>query len=510
VEFRVVEKKAVFFVGLLLCFVVTVAQAANTIYVDAASPNDPGSGTFEDPFRRVQDGINVALPGDTVLIMPGIYTGSGNYDLDPNGKSITICSSDPNDPDIIARTIIDPEQQGRGFYIHSEEDANCIISGLTIKNGYIYGNEGAGIYCSESDPTIANCILTDNYAEAGYGGAICCKDSNSLIENCVINGNSAYDGGGVECFDGSSPRLINCIISNNRATGNGGGVDCYYQCFPELTNCSLINNIAEPNGSSKGGGISLLSSSGANIKNSILWSNDANTGAQLYVEKSSASLSYCDIQGGISDVCSSNSNVIWGDGNIDTDPCFALFDPNGDPNLWDLHLQSSDGRWNSTFYRIDLNKDGIINLDEFAGLAGVWLEQGSMQEDIDNSGIVDWLDIGLFAQYYLANSFEDGWITDANTSPCIDRGDPNSDWSAEPWPNGKRINMGAYGGTNQASKSGNIADLNLDGVVNFFDLAQLGKLWGENQETIEDLDNNGTVDIGDLDILATNWLWEKQ
>ena len=39
------------------------------------------------------------------------------------------------------------------------------------------------------------------------------------------------------------------------------------------------------------------------------------------------------------------------------------------------------------------------------------------------------------------------WVMDANTSPCIDAGDPNSDWKAELWPHGKRINMGAYGGT---------------------------------------------------------------
>ncbi|MGB7582861.1 MAG: dockerin type I domain-containing protein [Sedimentisphaerales bacterium] len=36
--------------------------------------------------------------------------------------------------------------------------------------------------------------------------------------------------------------------------------------------------------------------------------------------------------------------------------------------------------------------------------------------------------------------------------------------------------MGAYGGTSQASKNGNIADLNVDGRVDFLDLAQLGNL----------------------------------
>jgi L-ascorbate metabolism protein UlaG (beta-lactamase superfamily) len=45
------------------------------------------------------------------------------------------------------------------------------------------------------------------------------------------------------------------------------------------------------------------------------------------------------------------------------------------------------------------------------------------------------------------------WVKDDVTSPCIDAGDPNSPVGQEPEPNGGRINMGAYGGTKEASKS---------------------------------------------------------
>ena len=45
------------------------------------------------------------------------------------------------------------------------------------------------------------------------------------------------------------------------------------------------------------------------------------------------------------------------------------------------------------------------------------------------------------------------WVKDDVTSPCIDAGDPNSPVGGEPAPNGGRINMGAYGGTAEASKS---------------------------------------------------------
>jgi hypothetical protein len=47
----------------------------------------------------------------------------------------------------------------------------------------------------------------------------------------------------------------------------------------------------------------------------------------------------------------------------------------------------------------------------------------------------------------------DVWILDRITSPCIDGGDPNVGTLEEPIPNGNRINMGAYGGTAQASLS---------------------------------------------------------
>ena len=46
------------------------------------------------------------------------------------------------------------------------------------------------------------------------------------------------------------------------------------------------------------------------------------------------------------------------------------------------------------------------------------------------------------------------WVLDEVTSPCIDAGDPTSEVGDEPLPNGGRVNMGAYGGTTEASRSG--------------------------------------------------------
>ena len=45
------------------------------------------------------------------------------------------------------------------------------------------------------------------------------------------------------------------------------------------------------------------------------------------------------------------------------------------------------------------------------------------------------------------------WIKDTQNSPCIDKGNPTSDYTNEPMPNGKRVNLGAFGNLSTASKS---------------------------------------------------------
>ena len=84
------KAKTLLIIGFILS-IASVSNADNIVYVDVNGPNDPGTGTFDDPFRRIQDALDVAIDGDIVEIQPGIYTADpNNYNLDPNGKSITI------------------------------------------------------------------------------------------------------------------------------------------------------------------------------------------------------------------------------------------------------------------------------------------------------------------------------------------------------------------------------------------------------------------------------------
>jgi PKD repeat protein len=64
------------------------------------------------------------------------------------------------------------------------------------------------------------------------------------------------------------------------------------------------------------------------------------------------------------------------------------------------------------------------------------------------------------------------WVNDSINSPCIDAGDPLSDYSNEPEPNGNRINIGPDGNTVYASKSELIAPVayfTADLTVKFID-----------------------------------------
>ena len=420
------------------------------IHVDDDALADPGpgepvlsdpyeDGSVEHPFDAVQEGIDAAVSGDTVLILAGTYTGDGNRDLDFKGKAITVRSAEPNDPSLV---IIDcnatEDDPHRGFDFHSYETPGSALEGLTVTGGY--HDQGGGIYCSDcARPTITNCTFREN--RASIGGGMYVESSPTLI-NCTFSDNSADGGGGLYNNGDASdcnPVLIDCTFSGNTATYNGGAVyNLGRRAKPTLTGCEFIgnrvseggggairNNISGSptlnnclfagNSAATFGGVIRNSNSGnTKLTNCTFSANSASNGAAFAATPDDGdSQSPCVLQvvncifrdGGdeIYNGDGSVTNVIFsnvqdsadrgpfpGAGNIDADPHFA------DPDSGNYHLMSEAGRW-----------------------------------DIDTQS----------------------WILDETTSPCIDSGDATMALGAEPAPNGGVINMGAYGGTVRASKS---------------------------------------------------------
>lgn len=391
-------------------------QWISTFFVDDDAANDPGPGDpnvsdpLEDgstshPFDSVQEAIDYAVPGNTVVVRAGTYTGNGKNGISFRGRAITVRSEDGPE-----NCIIDCRRSGRGFYFDSGEGPDSVLEGFTIANGYS-DYTGGGIRCwSDSNPSIVNCVLRDNLADK-YGGGMDNFFSSPTLINCSFIENSAKSGGGMY-NDSSNITLTNCIFIRNLAE-SGGGMYNDHESNPSLIGCTFIASVAQ-----YGGGIynrhksnpvlnnctfvRNLSQNGCalacdsreqkyqgrvRLTNSILWDG----GSEIWNnDGSTIRISYSNIWGGQAGLYDPRERIIWGQGNVNIDPLFADYE-NGD-----YHLKSQAGRWNP------LSKS---------------------------------------------------WVIDNVTSPCIDAGDPNSPLGDEPEPNGGRINMGAYGGTAEASKS---------------------------------------------------------
>ncbi|MBU1518656.1 MAG: S8 family serine peptidase [Planctomycetes bacterium] len=177
--------------------------------------------------------INAAVSGDTIILATGTYSLSeSNFDYSTiliNGKNITITSSAPDDPCIIAQTII----LGNGFTI-LDVDRTMTIEGVTIQDAHYYaGFLDCSATWAHSDPG------GDGYN--GFtilGGAMRLYNASPTIRNCrFINcsalGANGCDGSG-EAGDGgwagwAHGGAIGIDETSNPLVKNCNFIDCYVQ-----------------------------------------------------------------------------------------------------------------------------------------------------------------------------------------------------------------------------------------------------------------------------------------
>jgi hypothetical protein len=226
------------------------------------------------------------------------------------------------------------------------------------------------------------------------------EGSNCRLTGFVITAGRGEPGAAIRCSH-SSPTIANCLIVGNRSTGRSTAAVHCADSNAVFVNCTIADNCAGEHGA----GLVVVNSHVV-LANSIL---SGNVPGQVVVDGSELSVTYCDIESGWLPPSGSGSAA---PGNIDADPLFARrgswvrasnpkenLSPGDSQAVWlggDYHLKSQAGRWNAEGHT---------------------------------------------------------WVQDAVGSPCIDGGDPSSPVEAEPAPNGGIINMGAYGGTIEASKT---------------------------------------------------------
>jgi hypothetical protein len=342
------------------------------------------------PYTVTGD-IEVAK-GRTLTIEPGVSViFAGHFKLTV-GYRATLTALGTEEENIVF-TATDTDEGWFGLRFVSSDDED-ILEYCTIEHSK-KPRTGGGGYENIMGGAILCCSSWDSESEY-------LVSSSPTIDHCLIANNHAEYGGGIMLTDGSE-----AVITNNRIVDNSadvGGAAMYIAYGGGM----IANNvIAHNNSDILGGGIMNWLGYPSIINNTIVH----NRPSGLHLEMTP--LYPWDPDYGRPVL----NNIIWqneicmpdnvyeeeydirfndiqggreGDGNIDVDPCFA------DPQNRDYHLKSEAGRWDP------LSKSRVV---------------------------------------------------DDSTSPCIDAGDPESPIGDEPTANGGRINMGAYGGTAEASES---------------------------------------------------------
>jgi len=226
-----------------------------------------------DVFSSIQAAIKSAVSGNTIIVRPGTYFES----IDFGGKSLTIQSMDPTDPQMVANTIIDGDTKRTAVRFRNFEDADAILDGFTIRNGNANSGNGGGIEIDQSSPTIRNCTLINNVALVG--GAIDIIDGDPRIENCTFQNNTASVGGAIRA-SGSFVELSDCVFTSNTASDTGGAMACRDSGFPLLVRCVFTNN----NATNSGGAIAILSSAVPFVVNCEFISNSSLLGGAVSCE----------------------------------------------------------------------------------------------------------------------------------------------------------------------------------------------------------------------------------
>ena len=224
-----------------------------------------------DDYPTIQEAIDAAQDGDEIVVAEGNY----HENLDLLGKAVTLRSTDPDDPTVVADAVIDGDGMGTVVTCASGEGAQTVISGFTIYNGsavdgggmriiassptvtacWFYSNsaeDGGGIYNGDNaGPAIVACLFTRNTA-ARHGAGICNIDSHPTVTDCTFTQNVAdAHGGGMYTLNHDDPAdfaVSNCTFAGNSG-GSGGGMYNAH-CDPAVTACTFIGNYVEISGGS--------------------------------------------------------------------------------------------------------------------------------------------------------------------------------------------------------------------------------------------------------------------
>ena len=265
-------------------------------------------GWSDDHFAKIQDAWDRAVDGwnDTIIVAPGTYV----ENLILWQKGLVLQSLNPNDPSVVASTIIDGGGVARAVDINAWESTGFVLSGFTIQNGYAYygggisitgpgastlieknviinnwaSEQGGAVYAFQSSPndhlfTFHANVFKNNHANMqwGRGGAICATRAAhlDLIENRFEENTATWRGGAVFVDDGAQITSSGDNFIRNSA-GRGGAIALNGAPGNEPASVNLTCALIHENTAGKyGGAIDASDGSVIKLANCVLAANSA-------------------------------------------------------------------------------------------------------------------------------------------------------------------------------------------------------------------------------------------
>lgn len=235
-----------------------------------------------DDWPTIQQGIDAAASGDTVLVAPGIYVEHLVIDSGDNG--VVLLSSAGAESTVIDGLGL----EGPPLLEIQDTTPPTAVMGLTFRRNQVMaggGYRGGGIRCERAGVRLADNIIEDCFALHTGGGVYAHDSVDLVIVGNVIRRNLSGEGGGLH-LEICVAQLTENVIEGNEAAGLlsywGGGLAVY---GGELI---LESNRIEANSAlSKGGGLCLEGGVEGTITDNHIISNSAGSGGALYIRDAS-------------------------------------------------------------------------------------------------------------------------------------------------------------------------------------------------------------------------------
>ncbi|MHC4529372.1 MAG: gluzincin family metallopeptidase, partial [Planctomycetota bacterium] len=131
-------------------------------------------------YDYIQYAIYDANDGDEIVAQAGTYHENINF----LGKDVTVRSKDPNDPAVVAATVIHGGDRGPAVTFSSGEGQDCALRGFTTTGAHKGAVHNGAISCQDlgqTGPTISNCVIIDNNCPGIFA-----IDSSPSIFGCTI------------------------------------------------------------------------------------------------------------------------------------------------------------------------------------------------------------------------------------------------------------------------------------------------------------------------------------